>query len=148
MLRKPALEQRLAEVREARNALPPVEREVDFLRAIEKNQPAYLNALTVLADATPRGTQIDSITLNRRGEFTFVATLAGAQQANDLRSKLIDSGLFTSTAIEEQTPSKDQRKVTVRIRARWDTSPDWKSPMLEKIQSNSTTNAPSTGGKG
>lgn len=144
----PALEKKLEEVRAARAALPPIEQEVDFLRAVEKSQPAYLNALAVLADATPRGTKVESISLNQRGEFSFEATMPGAQQANELRTKLIDSGMFSNAAIEEQTPEQNQRQVKVRIRARWNPSPELTSPVLDRISANAKTNAPSKGGEG
>lgn len=147
VLKKPALEKKLEDVRAARAALPPIDREVDFLRSVQKSQPAYLNALAILADATPRGTKVDSINLNQRGEFTFVATMQGAQQANELRTKLINSGIFSNAVIEEQTPAPDHRQASVRIRARWDPSPEKKSPVLDRIAANANTNAPSKGGK-
>jgi hypothetical protein len=124
-------------VRAARASLPPIEREVDFLRSVDQNQPAYLDALTILADATPRGTKFESLALNRRGEFTFVATLQGAPQANELRSKLIGSGVFSNAAIEEQTPSQNQREVTVRIRARWNPAADSKSAVIDRVTASS-----------
>src|SRR5690606_5295690 len=73
LLRKPALETALVEAAAAKAALPSVDRELDFLRAIEKAQPAYLNGLVAMADATPRGTRLESLSMNSRGEFAFSA---------------------------------------------------------------------------
>ena len=150
MLRKPALERKLAVATAARAELPPIDRELDFLRAIEKNQPAYLSGLAVLAEATPRGTRLESLSLNGRGEFTFAATLQNPQQANEIRTKLIDSGIFTSAVIEEQTPTPDQRQVKIRLRARWNTSPEAKSAVLDRVSAATTTktNPPPRGGPG
>ena len=149
LVRKPALERKLAEAAAARAELPPVDQELDFLRAVAKSQPAYLNALTVLADATPRGARLESLTLNGRGELTFAATLQSPQQGNELRSKLLDSGLFSSAVIEEQSPTPDQRQAKIRLSGRWRTSPDVMSPVVERISTNppATNNPPSRGGK-
>lgn len=151
LLRKPALEIALAEAAAAQAGLPPVGRELDFLRAIEQAQPAYLNGLVALADATPRGTRLESLNLNRRGEFTYAATLQNPQQANDLRTKLIDSGIFSSVVIEEQSPTPDQRQARIRLRARWNPSPAVKSPVLDRVAGTAPTtktNSPPRGGTG
>lgn len=150
LLRKPALERKLAAATAARAALPPIDRELDFLRAVEKNQPAYLSGLAVLADATPRGTRLEALSLNGRGEFTFAATLQNPQHANELRTKLIDSGIFTSAVLEEQTPTPDQRGVKIRLRARWNPSPDAKSAVLDRVSAAppTKTNSPPRGGPG
>lgn len=151
LLRKPALEKNLAEAAAAKAGLPPVDRELDFLRAIEKAQPAYLNGLVALADATPRGTRLEALSLNSRGEFTFTATLQNPQQANDLRTKLIDSGIFSSVVIEEQSPTPDQRQAKIRLRARWNPSSEVKSPVLDRVAgaaATTKTNTPPRGGTG
>lgn len=149
--RKPALETSLVEAAAAKAALPPVDRELDFLRAIEKAQPAYLNGLVAMADATPRGTRLESLSMNSRGEFAFSATLQNPQQANDLRTKLIDSGIFSSVVIEEQSPTPDQRQAKIRLRARWNPSPDVKSRVLDRVAgmaATTKTNTPPRGGTG
>jgi len=46
-------------------------------------------------------------------------SLRDGQQVAELRSKLIDSGFFASVGIEEQSPSPDRQKVTVRMSAQW-----------------------------
>jgi hypothetical protein len=151
LLRQPALETALVEAAAAKAALPAVDRELDFLRAIEKAQPAYLNGLVALADATPRGTRLESLRMNSRGEFAFSATLQNPQQANDLRTKLIDSGIFSNVVIEEQSPTPDQRQAKIRLRARWNPSSEVKSPVLDRVAGTAPTtktNSPPRGGAG
>jgi hypothetical protein len=60
------------------------------------------------------------------------------QQVVAFRSKLIDSGFFSSVAVEEQTPTPDRQKVAVRIAAQWKTANDRQSlsigPTAEEIE--------------
>ena len=37
----------------------------------------------------------------------------------DFRSKLIDSGFFSTISVEEQTPTPDRQKVNFRMSAQW-----------------------------
>jgi hypothetical protein len=59
-------------------------------------------------------------------------------QVAGFRSKLIDSGFFASVAVEEQTPTPDRQKVTVRITAQWKPANDRQSlsigPTAEEIE--------------
>jgi len=73
--------------------------------------------LTVLANAAPPGTRFDSLTLNRRGELALKGNIGNAQQVVDFRTKLIKSAFFSSVTVEEQTPSPDRQRMTVRILA-------------------------------
>jgi len=151
LIKKPALAAEIARARVAQSALPPIEEELDFLRYLENSRPAYLNVVTVLADAIPRGTKFDALTLDRRGEFGFRATLANPQQATDLRARLLESGLFSSVVLEEQTPAENNRKLITRISARWKTDPKTPSKTIDKIVAESTassTNAPTSRSKG
>jgi hypothetical protein len=45
--------------------------------------------------------------------------MANAQQATDLRSRLIDSGFFATVVLDEQTPTPDRQRVLVRFTAQW-----------------------------
>jgi len=151
MIKKPALAARIARARDAQSALPPIEQELDFLRHLESSRPAYLNVVTVLADAIPRGTRFEALTLDRRGEFSFRATLANPQQATDLRAKLLKSGLFTTVILEEQTPAENNRKLIMRVSARWKPDPKTRSKTIDKIVADSiasNTNAPASETKG
>jgi hypothetical protein len=47
------------------------------------------------------------------------ATFRDPQQVVDFRSKLIDSGRFSTVVVDEQTPSADRQKVTVHISGQW-----------------------------
>src|SRR5262249_22951545 len=79
----------------------------------------YLDALTVLANSCSPGTRFDSVSMNRRGELSVKGILRDGQQVIDLRSKLIKSGFFSTVSVEEQTPSQDRQKMTVRLTAQW-----------------------------
>jgi hypothetical protein len=57
--------------------------------------------------------------MNRRGEVAWRGSLKDAQQVADFRSKLLDSGCFTNVVVEEQTPTPDRQKLTVRMSAQW-----------------------------
>jgi len=118
---KPRLAKKLAEIKAYRERLPNMERELSFLQYLQTNQPPYLEPLFALANYAPAGTRIDSLSLNRRGDLSLRASMRDSQQVTDFRSKLIDSGLFTSVTVEEQTPTPDRQKVTVRISAQWKT---------------------------
>ena len=124
LLMKPRLERRLSEVQAYRESLPEVEGELVFLQYLKTNQPAYLDTLFVLADAAPPGTRIDSLSMNRRGELAMRSTLRDPQQVAAFRSKLVQSGVFESIALEEQVPGPHQQNVMARFAGRWGTRND------------------------
>ena len=57
--------------------------------------------------------------MNRRGDLSLRAAMRDAQQVSQFRAKLIESGLFSTIAIEEQTPTADRQKITVRMTGQW-----------------------------
>jgi hypothetical protein len=75
--------------------------------------------------------------MNRLGELSFRGTMPHSKEATDFRAKLIESGWFDAVVLEEQTPVKDQQKVTVKISSRWRRSP----AMPPQIPAESPTNA-------
>jgi hypothetical protein len=119
VLKKPGLSQKLAEIQAAREKLPEIERETRFLQFLDKSQPRYLDAITVLANAAASGSRFDSVSMNRRGDLSLRGTMRNSQQATEFRSKLLDSGMFLTVVIDEQTPTPDRQKINVRISARW-----------------------------
>ena len=139
LVRMPGLSKRMAEVKALKAKLPQIDHELSFLQYLETNQPAYLNTLTAIAEAG-RGTRIDSLTMNRRGDLTLRGSMPSSQQATDFRTALIKSGLFSSVVIDEQTPSQD-RKVTVRITGKWKTAKD---PKADTVVKSEVTNAPAS----
>ena len=118
-VRKPLLTRRVSEIQVEKGKLPEIDRELGFLQYLATNRAPYLRAITVLAEASARGTRFESISLNRRGDLSLRGTMQNSQQATDFRAKLIDSGMFGSVSVEEQTPDKNKRNVTVRITGRW-----------------------------
>ena len=121
------LSKRLKAIQADRGRLVAIDREVDFLRHIKQNQPPYLDALFLLAKAVPPGSKLDSVSMNRRGDLALRGSMKDGQQVIGFRSKLIDSGFFSSVAVEEQTPTPDRQKVTVRITAQWKPANDRQS---------------------
>jgi hypothetical protein len=117
LFQKPRLSRKLAEVSTYKNKLPKVDKELSFLQFLKTNQPAYLDAISIIAGSAAPGTRVDSLSINRRGDLSLRGTMQNSQQITDFRSKLIDSGFFATVAVEEQTPSPDRQRVVVRISA-------------------------------
>jgi Tfp pilus assembly PilM family ATPase len=132
------LSTRLKAIQADRGRLVAIDRDLDFLRHLKQNQPPYLDALFLLAKAAPPGTKFDSLSINRRGDLTLRGSMKDGQQVVGFRSKLIDSGFFASVAVEEQIPTPDRQKVTVRIAAQWKPANDRQSlsigPTAEEIE--------------
>ncbi len=132
------LSTRLKAIQADRGRMVAIDRDLDFLRHIKQNQPPYLDALFLLAKAVPPGAKFDSLSMNRRGDLALRASMKDSQQVVGFRSKLIDSGFFASVAVEEQTPTPDRQKLTVRITAQWKPANDRQSlslgPTAEEIE--------------
>jgi len=116
---KSYLSGKLAAIKADRGRLAMIDGEWGFLQYLKQNQPPYLDALYVLAKAAPPGARIDSVSMNRRGDVSFRASMQNPQQVSDFRSKLIDSGFFAHLAVEEQAPVLNQPKLNLRISAQW-----------------------------
>lgn len=119
LLLKSRLSRKLAAIQTDRNRLTTIDRELDFLRYLKQSQPPYLDVLYLLAKAAPQGARFDSLSMNRRGDLSLRGSMKDSQQVVGFRSKLIESGLFANVAVEEQTPTPDRQKLTVRISAQW-----------------------------
>jgi Tfp pilus assembly PilM family ATPase len=118
-IQKPRLSRKLAELKAYREKLPGMERELGFLQYLKTNQPPYLESIHALANAAPNGMRLETLSINRRGDLSLRGTMRDGQQVVDMRSKLIDSGLFSSVVVDEQTPSSDRQKITVRMSGQW-----------------------------
>ncbi|MCI0535925.1 MAG: pilus assembly protein PilM [Verrucomicrobiales bacterium] len=118
-IQKPRLAKQLAEIRTYKQGFPGIERELSFLQHLQTNQPPYLEAALAIANAAAPGTRIESLSMNRRGDLSLRGVLQNPQQAIDFRSKLSDSGFFSSVVLEEQSPAPDRQRVTVRMSAQW-----------------------------
>jgi Tfp pilus assembly PilM family ATPase len=116
---KPFLAHKLAGLKEGKRNLALIDAEWSFFQHLKQNAPPYLDALFLLAKASPPGGRIDSLSMNRRGELSLRCSMQNSQQVTDFRSKLIDSGFFANVTVEEQTPSPDRQKLAVRMSAQW-----------------------------
>jgi hypothetical protein len=119
LLLKPRVTRKLAELKAYRESLPKIERDLSFLQYLKTNQPPYLEPFFVLANSAPAGARIESLSINRRGDLSLRAGMKDGQQVVDFRSKLINSGLFSTVVVEEQAPTPDRQKIVVRITGQW-----------------------------
>lgn len=119
LLMKPRLAKKLAEINDAKGRLSTIDQELDFLQYLKLNQPPYVDASYVMANAAPGGMRIESLTMNHAGDVSLRGSMMNSQQVVDFRSKLIKSGFFSIVTVEEQTPTPDRQKVMVRITAQW-----------------------------
>jgi hypothetical protein len=119
LMMKPRLAKKLAALKADTRRLPIIDRELGFLQFLKQSQPPYLDALFLLSKSAPQGSRLDSLAMNRRGDLSWRGSMRDSSQVSDFRSKLIDSGFFTNVVVEEQTPTPDRQKVTVRMTAQW-----------------------------
>jgi Tfp pilus assembly PilM family ATPase/Tfp pilus assembly protein PilN len=109
------VQDRIAKLQKRQAQLPAIDRELAFLQHLRTNQPPYLDLIYTLAESAPPGTRLDAISLNRRGDLAVRATMRSMDEVINFRSKLDRSSQFVSVMVDEQTPSPDQQKMTVRI---------------------------------
>lgn len=119
LLRTNALAASIARVQLSKRQLPEIDRQLGFLQHLNSNQPPCIEVISAISSAAARGTRLESFSLNRRGDFALRGTMADSQRAIELRSKLIESGLFANVVLEEQTPERNGQKVKVRMVGRW-----------------------------
>jgi hypothetical protein len=120
LLLKSRLAAKLAAIKQEKGRLGTVDRELEFLHYLKQDQPAYLDVLFIMAKAAPPGTRFDTLSMNRRGELSVRGSIKDSQQLADFRSKLLATGCFTNVVVEEQTPTPDRQKLTLRMSAQWD----------------------------
>jgi hypothetical protein len=147
ILRRAKVTQAIADLRAAKENLPKVDREVGFLSYIKTNQPTYLEVINALANAAPPGTKIDSFSMSRRGEVSLRGSAQGGPMAGTLRSKMIESGFFSSVVLDEQTPNQqNQQQVSFRMTAQLRPEGERKAAPAKVASTNapksSLTNAP------
>jgi hypothetical protein len=120
VLGRPLLKRRLAALEKDRARLSEIDRRLEFVDQLAGNQPPYIEALYVIANAAPQGAKIDSVSMNRRGELSLSGYTQMPQQAVELRTRLVDSKYFSTVVLEEQTPIQGgPQRVNLRITAQW-----------------------------
>lgn len=139
VLLKPFLSRKLAAVKSQESRLATIDQEMDFMQTLKASQPPYLDALYLFAQSAPPGARLDSLTMNRRGEISLRGSMRNSQEVLGFRSKLIDSGFFSSVSVEEQVPTPDRQKVSLRITARWKPLGERKVPELPRTSSSAKT---------
>jgi hypothetical protein len=116
---RPRLARKLSAIKADKGRLAVIDRELGFLQFLKQNQPPYLDALYIFSKAAPPGMRLDSVSMNRHGELSLRGSAKDGQQVADFRSKLIESGFFSTVSVEEQTPTPDRQKVNLRLTAQW-----------------------------
>lgn len=116
---KPGLEKTLAAVKPESGRLKQIDDELAFLRNLKQSQPSYIDALYLISRSAPPGTRFDALSLNRQGVISLKASLRDGNQVAEFRAKLLDTGLFSNLALEEQTPSPDRQKLSFRMSGQW-----------------------------
>lgn len=116
---KPRLEKTLAAVKADRGRLKQIDDELDFLRHLKQNQPSYIDALYLISRSAPPGTRFDSLSLTKQGLISLKASMRDGNQVAEFRARLLETGLFSNLALEEQTPSPDRQKLTIRVSGQW-----------------------------
>jgi hypothetical protein len=142
-LHQRGLAKKLAEVKAARNKLPNIDPELNFLQYLKTNQPPYLEALSILAKAAPSGLRLESLAMSRRGDLSLKGFVRDMPQTLEFRTNLIRSGFFSSVVFVEQTPIPNQQKMTMRLEAIWQPTAarDALAAELSRAENN-LTNAP------
>ncbi len=116
---KPGLERRLASLKADESKLVRLEAQWDFMRRLKQSQPPYLDALIVINKSIAPGSQLESVSMNARGDLVMRGTLRTSQDVVGFRSKLVESGFFATVVVDEQNPTPNRQQVNYRITARW-----------------------------
>jgi hypothetical protein len=137
-LERTRLSRAIERVRSYRESLPLIDQQLGFLTYLQTNRLPYLRVVAAVAQSASPGMQIESISLNRRGDLLLRGTLQGQQPPTAFRTKLVESGAFSSVVLEEQSPGQDQQRITFRIAARWDPETVRNLPELPPVESRPT----------
>ena len=116
-LLQPGLAARIATIRKREDDLKLIDRQSDFLRYLKQNQAPTFDVLTVLGKCLPQGGKLDGFNLNRKGELSIRVTLRQPPEAATFRTKVTESGLFSSVVIEEQAPGQNRQGLALRLSA-------------------------------
>lgn len=116
---KPKLSREIKALQKEKPRLALIDQQYTFLQHLRKHQPPYIEALYLIAKNSPGGWKIENISMNRKGEIGFRATFRDPQQVDPFRTKMIDTGFFSSVVVDEQTVSPDRQKVTLKVTAQW-----------------------------
>jgi len=148
-IHRPILRKHLATLQKDRDRLVEIDRRLEFLQYIADQQPPYLDAVYVIADAAPRGVRFNTFNMNRRGEVNLSGMVQMPPQVGEFRTRLVESGFFSTVVVEEQTQVQPGGgPITLRLSAQWKDAAGRESlrlgPELPDPPSVFATNTPST----
>lgn len=146
LINRPRLQRQLAALEKDRARLGEIDRRLEFVQHLADNQPPYLDATYVIANAAPPGTRLDSFTMNRRGEVSLAGAVQQPQQVGELRTRLVESRFFSSVVVEEQAMAQPGGgRVTFRITAQWKAAAEREALQLgPELPKPPSTNSPAT----
>ena len=113
-LKSGKLESQLTQFREQKKLLPEIDRELSFLEHIQNKSLPYMDIIGLLAAQSTPGFQLESIDMGSDRRVQLRGLLQNAHP-EDLRAKLLATDWFEQVVLDEQTPDRDGRKLTVRI---------------------------------
>jgi hypothetical protein len=108
------LESQLTQFREQKKLLPEIDRELSFLEHIQNKSLPYMDIIGLLAAHSTPGFQLESMDMGSDRRVQLRGLLQDAHP-EDLRAKLLATDWFDQVILDEQTPDRDGRKLTVRI---------------------------------
>ncbi|MCC6232694.1 MAG: PilN domain-containing protein [Verrucomicrobiales bacterium] len=141
-LLQPGLARRVAALKAEEPRLAQIEEQWEFMRNLKQSQPPYLDALVVISKSIPQGTQLESVSMNGRGDLVLRGALRTSQDVVGFRSKLVESGFFTTVVVDEQTPTPDRQQVNYRITAHWKEASLREGLPILKLDDPGATSAP------
>ena len=113
-LKSGTLESQLTQFREQKKLLPEIDRELSFLEHIQNKSLPYMDIIGLLAAHSTQGFQLESIDMGSDRRVQLRGLLQNAHP-EDLRAKLLATDWFEQVVLDEQTPDRNGRKITVRI---------------------------------
>lgn len=136
------LDRAIDQVRSYRESLPLIDQQLGFLQYLQTNRHPYLRIVALVAESAGPGMKVESLSLSRRGDLLIRGTLQGQQPPTEFRTKLVESGAFTSVVLEEQTPDQNQQRTAFRIAAQWDPESVRAMPELPAVTNKAVGSGP------
>ncbi len=114
-LRSSGLDAQLKQFNEQKSQLPELDRELSFMEHVAQKSLPYMDLISLLAAQTVPGFQLETLDMGSDRQIQIRGALPQNAQPEDLRAKLLSSGWFEQVVLDEQTPDKNKRNLTIRI---------------------------------
>ena len=114
-LRSSSLDAKLKQFNEQKSQLPELDRELSFMEHMAEKSLPYMDLISLLAAQTVPGFQLETLDMGSDRQIQLRGALPQNAQPEDLRAKLLSSGWFERVVLDEQTPDKNKRNLTIRM---------------------------------